>query len=258
MSSLIVDLAYILVVASVVTIIFKRLKQPLVLGYIVAGFLAGPHMPYTPSVSSMDGIDEWSELGVIFLMFTLGLEFSFKKILKMGMQPILTAIMIMCCMIGVGGMIASLFGWSNMDRLFLGGMLSMSSTTIIYKAYDDLGLRTKRFASNVISVLIIEDILGILLMVMLSALAVSRTFQGTELIKSLLQLAFFLMLWFLVGIYLLPIILRKAKNYINSETLLVVSVGLCFLLAVIATKVGYSPAFGAFMMGSILAETLEA
>ncbi|MBQ5936481.1 MAG: cation:proton antiporter [Bacteroidaceae bacterium] len=258
MSPLITDLAYILVVASVVTILFKRLKQPLVLGYIVAGFLAGPHMTYTPSVSSMEGIEEWSQLGVIFLMFTLGLEFSFKKIMKMGMQPILTAIMIMCCMIGVGGMIASLFGWSNMDRLFLGGMLSMSSTTIIYKAFDDMGLRTKRFASGVISVLIIEDILGILLMVMLSALAVSRTFQGIELIKSLMQLMFFLMLWFLVGIYLLPLILRKAKNYINSETLLVVSVGLCFLLAVIATEVGYSPAFGAFMMGSILAETLEA
>lgn len=258
MSPLITDLAYILVVASVVTILFKRLKQPLVLGYIVAGFLAGPHMTYTPSVSSMEGIEEWSQLGVIFLMFTLGLEFSFKKIMKMGMQPILTAIMIMCCMIGVGGMIASLFGWSNMDRLFLGGMLSMSSTTIIYKAFDDMGLRTKRFASGVISVLIIEDILGILLMVMLSALAVSRTFQGIELIKSLMQLMFFLMLWFLVGIYLLPLILRKAKNYINSETLLVVSVGLCFLLAVIASKVGYSPAFGAFMMGSILAETLEA
>lgn len=258
MSPLITDLAYILVVASVVTILFKRLKQPLVLGYIVAGFLAGPHMTYTPSVSSMEGIEEWSQFGVIFLMFTLGLEFSFKKIMKMGMQPILTAIMIMCCMIGVGGMIASLFGWSNMDRLFLGGMLSMSSTTIIYKAFDDLGLRTKRFASGVISVLIIEDILGILLMVMLSALAVSRTFQGIELIKSLMQLMFFLMLWFLVGIYLLPLLLRKAKNYINSETLLVVSVGLCFLLAVIASKVGYSPAFGAFMMGSILAETLEA
>ena len=258
MSPLITDLAYILVVASVVTILFKRLKQPLVLGYIVAGFLAGPHMTYTPSVSSMEGIEEWSQFGVIFLMFTLGLEFSFKKIMKMGMQPILTAIMIMCCMIGVGGMIASLFGWSNMDRLFLGGMLSMSSTTIIYKAFDDMGLRTKRFASGVISVLIIEDILGILLMVMLSALAVSRTFQGIELIKSLMQLMFFLMLWFLVGIYLLPLILRKAKNYINSETLLVVSVGLCFLLAVIASKVGYSPAFGAFMMGSILAETLEA
>lgn len=258
MSPLITDLAYILVVASVVTILFKRLKQPLVLGYIVAGFLAGPHMTYTPSVSSMEGIEEWSQFGVIFLMFTLGLEFSFKKIMKMGMQPILTAIMIMCCMIGVGGMIASLFGWSNMDRLFLGGMLSMSSTTIIYKAFDDMGLRTKRFASGVISVLIIEDILGILLMVMLSALAVSRTFQGIELIKSLMQLMFFLMLWFLVGIYLLPLLLRKAKKYINSETLLVVSVGLCFLLAVIASKVGYSPAFGAFMMGSILAETLEA
>ena len=258
MSPLITDLAYILVVASVVTILFKRLKQPLVLGYIVAGFLAGPHMTYTPSVSSMEGIEEWSQFGVIFLMFTLGLEFSFKKIMKMGMQPILTAIMIMCCMIGVGGMIASLFGWSNMDRLFLGGMLSMSSTTIIYKAFDDMGLRTKRFASGVISVLIIEDILGILLMVMLSALAVSRTFQGIELIKSLMQLMFFLMLWFLVGIYLLPLLLRKAKDYINSETLLVVSVGLCFLLAVIASKVGYSPAFGAFMMGSILAETLEA
>lgn len=258
MSSFITDLAYILVVASAVTIVFKRLRQPLVLGYIVAGFLAGPHMPYTPSVSSVEGIEEWSQLGVIFLMFTLGLEFSFKKIVKMGMQPILTAIMIMCCMIGIGGMIASLFGWSSMDRIFLGGMLSMSSTTIIYKAFDDLGLRTKRFASGVISVLIIEDILGILLMVMLSALAVSRTFEGIELIKSLMQLAFFLLLWFMVGIYLVPLLLRKAKKYINSETLLVVSVGLCFLLAVVATRVGYSPAFGAFMMGSILAETLEA
>ena len=258
MSSLITDLSYILVVASIVTIIFKSLKQPLVLGYIVAGFLAGPHMPYTPSVSSMEGIEEWSEIGVIFLMFTLGLEFSFKKIVKMGMQPILTAVMVMCCMIGVGGMIASLFGWTGMDKLFLGGMLSMSSTTIIYKAFDDLGLRSKRFASGVISVLILEDILGILLMVMLSALAVSRTFEGAELIKSFMKLGFFLMLWFMVGIYLLPILLRKAKRYINSETLLVVSVGLCFLLAVVAKEVGYSPAFGAFMMGSILAETLEA
>ena len=258
MSSLITDLAYILVVASIVTILFKRLKQPLVLGYIVAGFIAGPHMPYTHSVSSMEGIEDWSELGVIFLMFTLGLEFSFKKIVRMGMQPILTAIMVMCCMIGIGGMVASFFGWSSMDRLFLGGMLSMSSTTIIYKAFDDMGLRTKRFASGVISVLIIEDILGILLMVMLSALAVSRHFEGMELMKSLMQLAFFLMLWFMVGIYLVPLFLKKAKNYINSETLLVVSVGLCFLLAVVASHVGYSPAFGAFMMGSILAETLEA
>ena len=258
MPSLITDLAYILTVASIVTIIFKRLKQPLVLGYIVAGFLAGPHMPYTPSVSSMEGIEEWSQIGVIFLMFTLGLEFSFKKIVRMGMKPIKTALMVMGCMIGIGSMVALMFGWSSMDRIFLGGMLSMSSTTIIYKAFDELGLRSKRFASGVISVLIIEDILGILLMVMLSALAVSRTFEGTELIKSLLKLGFFLMLWFLVGIYLVPLVFRKAKRYINSETLLVVSVGLCFFLAVSASEVGYSPAFGAFMMGSILAETLEA
>jgi len=258
MSPLISDLAYILVVASFVTILFKRLKQPLVLGYIVAGFLAGPHMPYTHSVSSMEGIEEWSDIGVIFLMFTLGLEFSFKKIVRMGMKPILTAIMVMYCMIGIGSLVASLFGWSSMDRLFVGGMLSMSSTTIIYKAYDDLGLRSKPFASGVISVLILEDILGILLMVMLSALAVSRTFEGTELIESLLKLGFVLLLWFMVGIYLVPLLFRKAKRYINSETLLVVSVGLCFLLAVSASEVGYSPAFGAFMMGSILAETLEA
>ncbi len=258
MPPLIVDLAYILVVASAVTIVFKRLRQPLVLGYIVAGFLAGPHMPYTPSVSSMEGIEEWSQIGVIFLMFTLGLEFSFKKIVRMGLKPILTALMVMCCMIGIGSMVATLFDWSSMDKIFLGGMLSMSSTTIIYKAFDDLGLRSKRFASGVISVLILEDILGILLMVMLSALAVSRSFQGTELVKSLLQLGFFLMLWFMLGIYFVPLLFKKARRYINRETLLVVSVGLCFLLAVSASKVGYSPAFGAFMMGSIMAETLEA
>ena len=257
MPSLITDLAYILTVASIVTIIFKRLKQPLVLGYIVAGFLAGPHMPYTPSVSSMEGIEEWSQIGVIFLMFTLGLEFSFKKIVRMGMKPILTALMVMGCMIGIGSMVALMFGWSSMDRIFLGGMLSMSSTTIIYKAFDELGLRSKRFATGVISVLVLEDILGILLMVVLSAMAVSRRFEGLELMNSLMELAFFLMFWFLVGIYLVPLLLRKAGRYINSETLLVVSVGLCFLLAVVASSVGYSPAFGAFMMGSILAETIE-
>ena len=258
MSPFITDLAYILMVAGIVTILFKKLKQPLVLGYIVAGFLAGPHMSYTPSVTSMEGIDEWSEIGVIFLMFTLGLEFSFKRIVKMGIRPIITALMVMGCMIGVGGAVATLFGWSSMDKLFLGGMLSMSSTTIIYKAFDDLGLRTKRFASGVMSVLILEDILGILLMVMLSALAVSRQFEGMQLLTSLGKLGFFLLLWFMVGVYMVPLMLRKARRYINSEMLLVVSVGLCFLMAVVASQVGYSPAFGAFMMGSILAETLEA
>ena len=255
---LITDLAYILIVAGAVTIIFKRLHQPLVLGYIVAGFLAGPHMPYMPSISDHDSVDQWGQIGVIFLMFTLGLEFSFKKIVKMGVRPILAALCVMLFMISVGSLVGLMFGWNNMDRMFLGGMLAMSSTTIIYKAFDDLEIRSRKFASGVLSVLILEDILGILLMVMLSAMAVSRELEGMQLVSSMLKLGFFLILWFLVGIYVVPLILRRNRKYINTETLLIVSVGLCFLLVVIATKVGYSPAFGAFMMGSILAETVEA
>ena len=255
---LVIDLAYILIVAGVVTIIFKRLRQPLVLGYIIAGFLAGPNMPYTPSVADIDSISDWSQIGVIFLMFTLGLEFSFKKIVKMGLSPICAAICVMLCMISVGSGVGHLFGWNNMDRLFLGGMLAMSSTTIIYKAFDDLGIRTRKFVSSVLSVLIIEDILGILLMVILSALAVSRKFEGMQLINNLFHLGFFLILWFIVGVFIIPIFLRKFNKYINSETLLIVSVGLCFVMVVISSSVGYSPAFGAFMMGSILAETVEA
>lgn len=255
---LISDLALILIVAGLVTVLFKRLKQPLVLGYIVAGFLAGPHMPYLPTVEDQSSIETWSSIGVIFLMFSLGLEFSIKKILKMGMRPVVAAAMVMGCMIGVGGATGRLFDWSSTDSLFLGGMLAMSSTTIIYKAYDDLGLRSKNFAGEVLSVLILEDILGILLMVILSATAVSQQFQGGELAKSLLSLGFFLVLWFVVGIYVVPAFLRHARNLINDETLVVVALGLCFLLVVLADRAGYSSAFGAFMMGSILAETLEA
>lgn len=251
------DLSLILIVAGVVTIIFKRLKQPLVLGYIVAGFLAGPHMPYMPTADD-PSVGVWSQIGVVFMMFALGLEFSFKKIVKMGMSPIIAALCIMVSMIFVGNAVGALFDWSGMDRLFLGGMLAMSSTTIIYKAFDDLGLRTKKFASGVMSVLILEDILGILLMVILSALAVSQKFEGGELALSLFKLGFFLLLWFVVGIYIIPLFLKKNSRFINSETLLIVSVGLCFALVVVASKAGYSPAFGAFMMGSILAETVEA
>ncbi len=255
---LINDLAYILIIAGAVTIIFKRMRQPLVLGYIVAGFLAGPNMPYTPSITDNSSINDWSEIGVIFLMFTLGLEFSFKKIVKMGMRPVIAALCVMVCMMSVGNTVGKIFSWSSMDCLFLGGMLAMSSTTIIYKAFDDLGLRSRRFASGVLSVLILEDILGILLMVILSAMAVSNRFEGEQLVRSLVQLGTFLIFWFIVGIYVVPLILRKYKEYINTETLLIVSVGLCFMLVLIASYVGYSPAFGAFMMGSILAETVEA
>lgn len=258
MESFISDLALILISASLVTLVFKRLKQPLVLGYIVAGFLTGPHMPYTPSVSDMSSIHTWADIGVIFLMFTLGLEFSFKKIVKMGIGPVIASCSVMFCMMSVGNMVGHLFGWGSMNSLFLGGMLAMSSTTIIYKAFDDLGLRQQKFAGEVLSVLILEDILGILLMVVLSALAVSRQFQGMELVGSLFKLGFFLILWFVVGVYIIPIFLRRTHRFLNKETLLVVSIGLCFLLVVIAGKVGYSSALGAFMMGSILAETVEA
>ncbi|MBQ4005492.1 MAG: cation:proton antiporter [Muribaculaceae bacterium] len=255
---LIADLALILICAGIMTLLFKSLKQPIVLGYIVAGFLASPNMPYMPSVSDMHGVHLWSEIGVIFLLFALGLEFSFKKILKMGAAPIIAAVAIILCMMYVGSLTGYLFGWSEMDCIYLGGMLAMSSTTIIFKAFDDMGLRRKRFAGLVLSVLILEDILAIVLMVVLSTLAVSKEFEGTQMLGSILQLGFFLVLWFTVGIYFIPLILRKLKPLMNDETLLILALALCFGMVVGASAVGFSAAFGAFVMGSILAETVEA
>ena len=254
---LIADLALILICAGVMTLLFKRLKQPVVLGYIVAGFLASPNMKYMPSVTDLHGIHLWSEIGVIFLLFSLGLEFSFRKILRMGTAPIVAAIAIILGMMYVGSLTGQFFGWSDMDCIYLGGMLAMSSTTIIFKAFDDMGLRQKRFAGLVLSVLIIEDILAIVLMVMLSTLAVSKEFEGSQMLMSILKLAFFLVLWFVVGIYLIPLFLKKAKPLMNEETLLITALALCFGMVVIASAVGFSAAFGAFIMGSILAETVE-
>ena len=255
---LIADLALILICAGVMTLLFKSLKQPIVLGYIVAGFIASPNMPYMPSITDGEGVHVWSDIGVIFLLFALGLEFSFKKILKMGAAPIIAALAIILGMMYVGSLAGHLFGWSDMDCIYLGGMLAMSSTTIIFKAFDDMGLRQERFASLVLSVLIIEDILAIVLMVMLSTLAVSKEFEGTQMLQSILQLGFFIVLWFVVGIYLIPIFLRKAKRLMNDETMLITALALCFGMVVFASAVGFSAAFGAFVMGSILAETVEA
>lgn len=252
------DLALILVIAGVVTLIFKRLKQPLILGYIVAGFLCGPHLSIFPSVADTESVETWAEIGVIFLMFTLGLEFSFRKIARMGPAPVVAACTIIFCMIGLGSVAGHIFGWSSMNSLFLGGMLAMSSTTVIFKALDDMGLRQQKFASAVLGALVIEDILGILLMVILSTLAMSNQLEGSQLFGSLLRLALVLVVWFIVGIFLIPTMLRKARALMSRETLLVVSLGLCFLMVVVAVSSGYSAAFGAFMMGSILAETVEA
>ena len=252
------DLAYILICAGLVTLLFKRLGQPLVLGYIVAGFVAGPHMSFTPTVGDTGSIQTWADIGVIFLMFTLGLEFSVKKIFKMGIRPVVAACVVMFCMMSLGDLVGHLLGWSSINSLFLGGMLAMSSTTIIYKAFDDLGLRQKKFAGEVLSVLILEDILGTLLMVVLSAVAVSRHLEGMSLALSLMKLAFFLILWFTIGVFVLPIFLKKSQRWMSGETILIVSVGLCFALVALAAKVGYSSALGAFMMGSIMAETTHA
>ena len=251
------DLALILVVAGVVTLIFKKLKQPLVLGYIVAGFLVSPSMPYTASVADMENVHLWADIGVMFLLFSLGLDFSFKKILKMGASPVISTCTIIFCMSMLGFSVGRLFGWEQMDCIFLGGMLAMSSTTIIYKAFDDLGLRQQQFAGLVMSVLILEDILAIVMMVMLSAIA-QGNLEGSQMLESIMRIGFFLVLWLVVGIFAIPLFLRAVRSLINAEVLLVVSLGLCCAMAVISTKVGFSSAFGAFIMGSILAETVEA
>ena len=257
LAPLISDLALILILAGVTTLLFKKLKQPLVLGYIVAGFLASPHFTFTPSVIDTASIHTWSEIGVIFLLFALGLEFSFKKLMKVGGSVVISACSIIFSMIMVGLFVGWLCGWKQMDCIYLGGMLAMSSTTIIYKAFDDMGLRQQRFAGLVLSILILEDILAIVLMVMLSTMAVSQNFEGGEMVFSLLKLVFFLVLWFVTGIYMVPLILKKSRRLMSDETLLIVSLALCFGMVVFAAKVGFSPAFGAFIMGSILSETIE-
>ena len=257
LTPLISDLALILICAGIMTLIFKKLKQPLVLGYIVAGFICTPHFKFTPSVVDSASIHIWSEIGVIFLLFALGLEFSFKKLMKVGGSAVISACTIIFCMILVGVFVGWTFGWNRMDCIYLGGMLAMSSTTIIYKAFDDMGLRQQRFAGLVLSILILEDILAIVLMVMLSTMAVSQNFEGGEMVYSILKLQFFLILWFVVGIYGIPLFLKRVRKLMSDETLLIVSLALCFGMVYLAALVGFSPAFGAFIMGSILSETIE-
>lgn len=266
------DLAIILITAGIVTIIFKWLKQPIVLGYIVAGFLASPHLKellkglfssnsffdYLPQISDTANVNTWAEIGVIFLLFALGLEFSFKKLMDVGGTASIATLINMGSMIIIGYTLGHILGWSQMDSIFLGGMLSMSSTTIIIKAFNDMGLQKKKFASIVFGMLIVEDLAAILMMVLLTTVAVSRHFEGTELVNSILKLLFFMIIWFVVGIYLIPTLLKKFKKYLNDETLLIVSIGMCLGMVLFASYVGFSAALGAFIMGSILAETIEA
>ncbi len=255
---LINDLGLILSAAAVTTLLFKFIKQPVVLGYILAGLIVGPYISFTPTVAEEESIKIWAEIGVIFLLFSLGLEFSFKKLVKVGGAASITAIVEVIGMMGFGFVTGKLMGWSNMDSIFLGGILSISSTTIIIRAFDELGIKHKKFVGLVFGALIVEDLAAILLMVLLSTLAVSQQFAGTEMLMSILKLGFFLILWFLGGIFLVPTFLKKTKGLMNDETMLVVSLAFCLLMVVIATHAGFSPALGAFIMGSILAETTQA
>lgn len=255
---LISDLGLILMTAGVAVLIFKKIKQPLVLGYLIAGFLAGPHFPLFPTVQESENVEVWAEIGVIFLLFSLGLEFSFKKLVKVGGSASVTAGVQIVSMIVIGFTTGKLLGWEFMDSIFLGAILSMSSTTIILRAFDELGVKTQKFAGVVFGTLIVEDIVAILLMVLLSTIAVSQQFSGMELMESIFKLGFFLILWFLAGIFFIPTLLKKTKNLLTEETTLIVSLALCLMMVILATAAGFSPALGAFIMGSIIAETTKA
>ena len=251
--NLVSDLAFILILGAFVTVLFKWLKQPVVLGYIVAGFLASPHFEYLPSVTTESNIEFWAQLGIVVLLFSLGLEFSFKKLLNVGGSAVVTALIIVTGMMASGFAIGHILHFSNMNSLFLGGMLSMSSTTIIIKAFTDLGIRQKKFASLVFAVLIVEDLFAVLMMVILSSIAINKSVEGGEMLFSVSKLVFFLVIWFLVGVYVLPTLLNSIRRYLNNETLLIISLGLCFGMAVFSVYCGFSLALGAFVMGSIIA-----
>ncbi|MEG0969767.1 MAG: cation:proton antiporter, partial [Acidaminococcaceae bacterium] len=252
---IIFDLAIILLTAGVTMLLCKRFNQPLVLGYIIAGFLAGPNFMLFPTITDRTNINLWAEIGVIFLLFALGLEFSFNKLKSVGKTVIISAFLEISCMLCLGYACGYLLGWSPMNCLFLGGMVSMSSTTIIIKAFDDLGLKAQRFTQLVFGVLIVEDLVGIIMMVLLSTFAVASTISGWAMAGSILRLFFCLILWFVMGMYLVPSFFKLTKKYMNDETLLVVSIGLCLGMVILATHMGFSSALGAFIMGSLIAET---
>ncbi|RZK45656.1 MAG: cation:proton antiporter [Pedobacter sp.] len=256
--ALILDLALLLGAAAVMMLIFKWLKQPVILGYIVAGFIIGPNFKFLPTIRVIKDIDVLAELGVIFLLFSLGLEFSFKKLIKVGGAASVTAIVKILFMLIAGYSVGVLMGWSQMDSMFLGGILAISSTMIIVRAFDELGVKGQKYAILVFGVLIVEDIVAVILLVLLSTLAVTRQFAGEEMLYSIAKLLFYLVLWFVAGIFFLPTFFRWVKQHLNDETLLVVSLALCMLMVYLATTAGFSPALGAFIIGSIMAETTQA
>lgn len=257
MPAIFMDLAVILVAAGVITVVFKRLKQPLVLGYILAGFFIGPYFPWFPAITDKANLTVWSDIGIVFLMFGLGLEFSIKKLKKVGATGAITALTELAIMFVIGSTVGKILGFGSMECTFLGCMLSISSTSIIIKSFDDLKLKQQKFTSTVTAVLVVEDLIAVLLLVVLSTVSVSKSFDGGELVEQMAKLLFFLVAWFVFGIYLIPTFLRWMRKYMSEETLLILAVGLCFGMVVLASKAGFSTALGAFVMGAILSETIE-
>lgn len=256
--ALFADLALILITAGVTTVIFKWLKQPLVLGYIVAGFLIGPYFTHFPVINDTGSVATWSEIGMVFLLFAIGLEFSFKKLKKVGGPGAIMVLTELVIMFTSGFLVGKMFGWQKMNCIFLGCMLSISSTSIIVKAFDDLKLKREKFTADVIGALVVEDLEAVVLMVILSTLSIGNAFDGGELILSMVKLGFFLIIWFIFGIYLIPSFLKLIRKFMTEETMVIIAIGLCFAMVMLANYAGFSSALGAFVMGSILAETLEA
>lgn len=256
--NLILDLAMILIVAGISIILCKKLKQPLVLGYIVAGFITGPNFHYFPTVADSASVQTWSEIGVIILLFALGLEFSFYKLKKVGASAFISAFVVVIGMMSLGYFGGQMLGWSSMDSAFLGALISMSSTSIVFKSFEDLNLKKLEFTNLTFGILIVEDIVGILMMVIISTLAVTSEISGMKLAYEIIRLAFYLILWFVLGMYLIPKFYNNIKDLVNDEMLVVVSMGFCLGMVALAVEMGFSSALGAFLMGSIIAETIVA
>lgn len=251
------DLAILLMTAGVTSLIFRWLKQPVVLGYMVAGIMVGPHMPFLPTITDLENVKIWGEIGVLFVLFSLGLEFSFQKLLRVGGAPAVTALLQTSLVFCLGMIVALALGWNRIDAVFWGGMMCISSTTIIFKVFEEKLLKARHFAQLVMGVLIVEDLVAVLLLVMLSTVAVSREFVGGELLWVSARMLFFLILWFVVGLFVLPWLMRAIRRLLTPETTLIFSVGLCLFMVLVATEAGLSSALGAFVMGSLLAETAE-
>lgn len=254
---LIGDLALILMIAGLFSLLFRRLKQPTVLGYLLAGLVVGPHVSFFPTVIDIENIKVWAELGIIIFLFLLGMEFSFKKLIRVGRPAFIAAAVKVLGTMALGYAVATWFGWNSMDAIFLGALLSISSTAIVVKAFDELSVKSQLFASLVYGILIIEDLFAIVLLVFLSTIAVSREFEGSVFLIQITKLVGFLAIVIPLGLYLMPMFLKRIRPYMNDESRVVLALGLCLTLVLLASRMGLSAALGAFLMGAFMAETVE-